>query len=69
MKTRTSNLLFWPLLAAGALAVTIQTVALYGWLAAPLGIGSGASLGAVVYYLLSMLLSALRWLGQQRKRR
>lgn len=67
INTGFSSLLFWILLGAGALAVTIQTIALYGWLAAPLGVGSGASLGAVIYYLGAMLVSASRWIRQQLK--
>ncbi|MBW3635476.1 MAG: hypothetical protein KY445_03290 [Armatimonadetes bacterium] len=68
MHKRTSNLLFWASLGGGALVVTTQSVLLYGWIGAPLGIGTGGSLGAVVYYLGAMLFSASRWIRQQLKR-
>lgn len=68
MKSSRANLWFWACLFAGALLVTVQTIALYGPLAAPLGIGSGASLGMLVYYLGAMLSSASRWVCQQLKR-
>jgi len=68
MKYSRSNLWFWISILAGALLVTAATVSLYGLIGAPLGIGSGASLGMVVYYLGAMLASAARWLIQKGKR-
>ena len=68
MKYSRSNRFFWACIALGTLGVTIQSVLLFGPMGAPLGIGSGASLGAVVFYLGEMLFSALRWLRQQLQR-
>ncbi len=68
MRYSRSNAFFWAAIFAGAFAVTLQTIALYGPIGAPLGIGTGASLGAVVFYLGEMLWSALRWIRQQLQR-
>lgn len=62
------NLWFWALMSAGALLVGVQSVALFGWLAAPMGMGTGASLGLVVFYLASMLAGAARWAWEWLKR-
>lgn len=68
MKHSRSNLGFWVLVGLGILLVTTQSVALYGFLAIPLGIGTGASLGMVVYYLGDMIWSGALWLREQLKR-
>lgn len=68
MKHSRSNLFFWASILAGALIVTTQSVLLYGPIGAPLGIGSGASLGAVVYYLGEMIVATVRWIRQQLQR-
>lgn len=68
MKYSRSNAFFWAAIFTGALIVTLPTVMLYGPLGALLGIGTGASLGAVVFYLGQMLWSALRWIRQQLQR-
>jgi hypothetical protein len=68
MKHSRSNAFFWASILGGTLIVTLQSVMLYGPIGAPLGIGTGASLGAVVFYLGQMLWSALRWIRQQLQR-
>ncbi len=59
---------FWLSILLGALIVTVPTTLEYGALAIPLGVGTGASLGMVVFYLASMLASGARWIGKQLKR-
>ncbi|PQV64002.1 hypothetical protein B1R32_10727 [Abditibacterium utsteinense] len=63
-----SNRIFWTLILAGIVAVTVQSVSLYGPIGAPLGVGTGASLGAVVYYLGAICAGAARWIRQQLQR-
>lgn len=69
MKNSRTNRYFWALILAGILVVTFQAVSLFGPLGAPMGIGTGAALGMVIYYLAAMIWSALGWIRQQLQRR
>lgn len=68
MKTSRDNFFFWLAIGAGALLVTLQSVQIFGPIGVFIGLGAGASLGAVIYYLGAMIWAAWRWICQQMQR-